>query len=168
MGYYFTQLYSLPSFEKLNGLYEVFRVTDREFRKRVKRINRYLKKIDPSISPLPEKVTGEMPMASTFISYVNVRTQVAVVKPKGQEGSDLIFSASVCKLPKENLLPFYRQLLIWNVFQTGVAHFGISDEEDVVLLVMRRPIAGLSFSEFIHAVERISSVTLNTLRMLEQ
>ncbi len=107
-------------------------------------------------------------MASTFVSYANVTTQVFVTKPKGETHSDLIFSAAVCPLPTENLLPFYRQLLVWNAFQTGVTHFAISDENDVVLLVMRRPVAGLDYSEFKHAIVRISSVTLNTLLMLQR
>lgn len=141
--------------------------TDSEFDDSVKVINGYLKKFDDRISPMSEKM-GDMPMASTMLSYANIKTEIAVVKPKGQTTSDLIFSAAVCPLPKENLLPFYRQLLVWNNFQTDVAHFAISDQQNAVFMVMRRPVSGLDYSEFRHAVEKISSVTLNTIVLLRQ
>jgi len=143
-------------------------LSDSEFKTSVKLINDYLKKFDSRISPLSEKMTGDMPMASTYLSYANIKTEVAVIKPKGQTWSDLIFSAAVCPLPKENLLPFYRQLLVWNNFQTDVAHFAINDQQGVVFMVMRRPVSGLDYSEFRHIVEKISSVTLNSIFMLRQ
>ncbi|MFQ6081081.1 MAG: hypothetical protein ACE5OW_05390 [Candidatus Bathyarchaeia archaeon] len=141
---------------------------DSEFKKSVNLINGYLKKLDSRISPLSEKMMGDMPMASTVLSYANIKTEVAVVKPKGQAWSDMIFSAAVCPLPKENLLPFYRQLLVWNNFQTDVAHFAISDAQNAVFLVMRRPVSGLDYSEFRHIVEKISSVTLNSILLLQR
>lgn len=141
---------------------------DSEFKKSVKLINGYLKKLDSRISPLSEKMTGDMPVASAVLSYANIKTEVAVVKPKGQTRSDLIFSAAVCPLPRENLLPFFRQLLVWNNFQTDVAHFAISDKQNAVFMVMRRPVSGLDYSEFRHAVEKISSVTLNSILLLQR
>ena len=141
---------------------------DAEFKKSVKVINGYLKKLDSRISPMSEGTRGDMLMASTVLSYANIKTEVAVVKPKGQTRSDLIFSAAVCPLPKENLLPFYRQLLVWNNFQTDVAHLAISDEQNAVFMVMRRPVFGLDYSEFRHNVDKISSVTLHVIFMLKQ
>ncbi len=143
-------------------------LSDSEFKNGVKLINGYLKKLDSRVSPLSEKMMGDMPMASTDISYANIKTEVAVVKPKGQTWSDLIFSAAVCPLPKVNLLPFYRQLLVWNNFQTDVAHLAISDAQNAVFMVMRRPVSGLDYSEFRHIVEKISTVTLNVIFMLRQ
>lgn len=141
---------------------------DNEFQKSIKSINGYLKKIDPSVSPISDKTVGDIPAASTQLSYANIRIEVAVVKPKDQTGSDLIFSAAVCPLPKENLLPFFRQLLVWNNFQTDVAHLAINDQQGVVYMVMRRPVLGLDYSEFRHNVNKISAVTLNVIFMLKK
>lgn len=140
---------------------------DGEFQKSVKSINSYLKMIDPSISPISDKTVGDIPAANTQLSYANIRIEVAVVKPKGQTRSDLILSAAVCPLPKENLLPFFRQLLVWNNFQTDVAHLAINDQQGVVYMVMRRPVSGLDYSEFRHNVDKMSAVTLNVILMLK-
>ena len=68
----------------------------------------------------------------------------------------------------ENLLPFYRQLLVWNNFQTDVAHLAINDQQGVVFMVMRRPVSGLDYSEFRHNIDKISAVTLNVIFKLKQ
>jgi len=141
---------------------------DSEFREAIRNINGFLKKFDSRITPLSEAVAVDMLMANTSYSYANIKTEVFVVKPKGQAGTDLIFSTPVCSLPKENLLPFYRQLLVWNNFQTDVAHFAVSDTQNAVFLVMRRPVLDLEYSEFRYCVDKISAVTLNTLFQLKQ
>lgn len=141
---------------------------DKEFKKSVKVINGYLKKLDSRISPLSEGTRGDMLIASTVLSYANISTGIAVVKPEGHARSDLIFMAPLCPLPKENLLPFYRQLLVWNYFKTGVAHFAINDESGVICMVLRRPVLDLDYPEFKHNVENISSITLNAIFMLKQ
>lgn len=141
---------------------------DAEFKKSIKTINGYLKKLDSIISSLSEKAMSDMLIASTNLSYANIRTEVAVIQPKGQTRSDLIFSAAVCPLPKKNLLPFYRQLLVWNNFQTDVAHFAINDAQGVVYMVMRRPVLGLDYPEFRYIIEKMSAVTLNVIFMLKK
>jgi hypothetical protein len=141
---------------------------DNEFRESIRSINDFLKKLDSRITPLSEAVASDMLMASTSFLYANIKTEVIVVKPKGQTGTDLIFSTPVCSLPKENLLPFYRQLLVWNNFQTDVAHFAVSDTQNAVFLVMRRPVLDLEYSEFRYYVDKISAVTLNALFQLKQ
>ena len=90
---------------------------DDEFQKSVKLINGFLKKIDPSVSSMPDRAVGDMLAVSTNLSYANVKMEVAVVKPKGQTRSDLIFSAAVCPLPKENLLPFLGSCLSGTTFR---------------------------------------------------
>jgi len=57
-------------------------LSESEFKNGVKLINGYLKKLDSRISPLSEKMMDDMPTASTDLSYANIRTEVAVVKPK--------------------------------------------------------------------------------------
>jgi hypothetical protein len=141
---------------------------DNEFKNSVKKIDEFLKKLDRSISPLSEKTKGDMAFASTSFSYANIKTEVGIVKPKGQAGSDLIFSTPVCMLPKENLLPFFRQLLVWNNFSTDVAHFAVDDAQNAVFMVIRRPILDLDYSEFRCYVDKISSVTINALFQLKQ
>lgn len=141
---------------------------DDDFQKSVKLINGFLKKIDPSVSSMPDRAVGDMLAVSTKLSYANVKMEVAVVKPKGQTRSDLIFSAAVCPLPKENLLPFFRQLLVWNNFQTDVAHLAINDQQGVVYMVMRRPVTGLDYSEFRYNVDKMSAVTLNVIFLLKK
>jgi len=139
-----------------------------EFQKAVKRVGEYIKKFSGSTPSFSEQSTPDLQMASTSVSYANIGTQVAIVLPKGQSSPDVIFSAGVCPLPKENLLPFFRQLLVWNNFQTDVAHFAISDEQGAVFLVLRRPCEGFDYSEFSHAVAKMSAVTLNTIMMLKK
>lgn len=132
---------------------------DGEFKKSVKSINSYLKMIDPSVSPISDKMVGDIPATNTQLSYANIRIEVIVAKPKGQTKSDLILSAAVCPLPKENLLPFYRQLLVWNNFQTDVAHLAINDQQGMVYVVMRRPVLGLDCWKFRDNVDKMSTVT---------
>jgi len=138
---------------------------DKEFQKSVKQIDGYLKKLDSSISPLSEKNTS---VATTSLSYANIRTEVIVIKPKGQTKSDLIFSAALVPLPKTNLLPLFRQLLVWNNLQTDVAHLSIDDNQGVIFMVIRRPISGLDYLEFKNNIDKISAVTLNVLFKLKQ
>lgn len=141
---------------------------DSEFKGSVETINSFLKQFDPSTVPLAEKGEVGMPAANTSLSYAGIRTEVIVVKPQGQTGSDLIFSTGVCPLPKDNLLPFYRQLLVWNNMQTDVAHFAISDTQNAAFMIVRRPILGLDYSEFRYCVDKISTVTLCCLLQLKQ
>jgi len=139
-----------------------------EFQKAIKKVGEYSKKFSGRTPSFSEQSTPDLQIASTTVSYANIGTQVAVVLPKGQSSPDVIFSAGVCPLPKENLLAFYRQLLVWNNFQTDVAHFAINDEQGVVYLVLRRPFEGFDYSEFSHVVEKISAVTLNAILMLKK
>jgi hypothetical protein len=139
-----------------------------EFQKAVKKMSEYVKKFSGSTPSFSEQSTSDLQMASTTVSYANIGTLVAVVQPKGQTSPDVIFSAAVCPLPKENLLPFFRQLLVWNNFQTDVAHFSLSDEQGVVFLVLRRPVEGFDYPEFTHAISKISAVTLNSMVMLRK
>lgn len=141
---------------------------DSEFRESVRNINDYLKKLDAGIMPLSEAIAVDKLMASTSFLYANIRTFVAVIKPKGQTGTDLIFSTPVCSLPNENLLPFYQQLLVWNNLQTDVAHFAVNDAQKLVYLVIRRPVLDLEYSEFRYCADKISSITLNGLFLLKQ
>lgn len=138
---------------------------DKEFQKSVKQIDGYLKKLDSSISPLSETNTS---VANTSFTYANIRTEVIVIKPKGQTNSDLIFSAALVPLPKTNLLPLFRQLLVWNNLQTDVAHLSIDDKQGVIFMVIRRPISGLDYLEFKNNIDKISAVTLNVLFKLKQ
>jgi len=141
---------------------------DTEFQKSVKLINGYLKKLDSNIPPLSEREMGDFPLANTALSYANIRSEVAVIKPQGQINSDLIFSTAVVPLPKNNLLPLFRQLLVWNNLQTDIAHLAINDQQGVIYMVMRRPVIGLDYSEFRHIVDKISAITMNVLFMLKQ
>jgi len=139
-----------------------------EFQKAVKRMSEYLKKFSGSTPSFSEQSTQDLQITSTTVSYANIGTQVAVVLPKGQSSPDVIFSAGVCPLPKENLLAFYRQLLVWNNFQTDVAHFAISEEQGTVFLVLRRPCEGFDYSEFCHVIQKMSAVALNAILMLKK
>jgi hypothetical protein len=137
-----------------------------EFQKAVKKIGEYLKRFAGKPASFSDQSNPDMQISTTKVTYGNIETQVFIIQPKAQTSPDVIFSVGVFPLPKENLLPLYRQLLVWNYFQTDIAHFAISDEQNAVFLVLRRPFEGFDYQEFRYSVEKTSSVALNTILML--
>jgi hypothetical protein len=91
-----------------------------------------------------------------------------VAQPKGQGSPDVIFSSAVVKVPTENVVAFFRQLLMWNNLATDIAHFALDDKQGAIFLVWRRPFENLDYSEFKDALETISTVNLNAIVMLKR
>lgn len=140
----------------------------REFKNAVEKIGEYVSKFSGNKLSLKDKSGSAAFLASAMVKYANINTEVAVIQPKGQSAPDVIFSSAAVKLPKENLVAFFRQLLVWNNLATDVAHYSLNEKLNTVFLVLRRPFEGLDYSEFKNALEKISAVNMNCIIRLKQ
>lgn len=92
---------------------------------------------------------------------------IAALLP-GKTIPDVVFALGVCHLPKEKLVAFFRQLLIWNNIETDVAHFAINDQTGMVLMLSVRPFEGFDYSEFKHAVQMMSTLAMKYILILNR
>lgn len=140
-----------------------------EFRNAIEKISDYVHMFNGNKPAFTEQsaVDGS-PMATTMITHGLITTAVVLALPKGEAQPHIIFSAGVCKLPKENVVAFFRQLLVWNNLATDVAHFAVSDNQETVFLVARRPIQNFDYSEFKNVLEKMSTITANAILMLNK
>jgi len=144
-------------------------VTKHEFDKAVEKIGEYLHKFSgskPSFSA--DTSVPETFFSSAKVTHAGIMTQVIVVRFKGQPSIDVVFSSAAVKIPKENLVAFFRQLLAWNYMATDVAHYALDESQDTIFLVLRRPFEGLDYSEFKYALEKISTINMNCIMMLKK
>jgi hypothetical protein len=139
-----------------------------EFSKAVEKISEYLQKFNGVKPAFTDTSTAESLWSSTMATHAGISTQVIVCQPKNQASIDVIFSSGSVKLPQENLVAFFRQLLTWNNLATDVAHFALNDEQGIIVLVYRRPFEGFDYSEFKHALETISTVNMNCIMLLRR
>lgn len=141
-------------------------VTKQEFDKAVKTISGYLHKFSGSKTSFTEDPSNPANFfASASVKYANITTQV-VVGAFDKKSIDVIFNSAAVKIPNQNLVAFFRQLLAWNFLATGVAHYALDESTNITSLVLRRPFEGFDYSEFKDALENISSTNLNGLIML--
>jgi len=138
-----------------------------DFRNAVKKIGEYIQKFS-GIKPSFTEESSDSPIASTQITYSAIATAVSVAVKKGQTAPNVVFSTSICQLPKDNLVAFFRQLLTWNNFATDVAHFSINDEQGIAYLVLIRPFENFEYAEFKYAVEMMSTVAANAIMALRK
>ncbi|MGC8937163.1 MAG: hypothetical protein ACP5KV_07385, partial [Candidatus Methanomethylicaceae archaeon] len=69
--------------------------------------------------------------------------------------------------PGTDLLQVYRQLLLWNNFQTGEPHYSIN-EQGVIFSVLRRSTEDLDYSEFERAIIKVCETTAMGIFLLKQ
>jgi hypothetical protein len=138
-----------------------------DYVKAVEKITEYLQNFTGTKPSFTDTSAGENLWASTLITHAGISTQVVVCQLKGRP-IDVIFSSASVKLPQENLVAFFRQLLMWNNLATDVAHFALNDEQGIICLVYRRPYEGFDYQEFKHALETISTVNMNCILLLRK
>jgi len=106
------------------------------------------------------------PFLPTFLPAPHT-TQV-VVAAFDKKSIDVIFNSGVVKIPNQNLVAFFRQLLAWNYVASGMAHYALNESTNITSLILRRPFEGFDYSEFKEALENISTTNLNGLILLRQ
>lgn len=134
-------------------------------------VNGYLKKFDKNIPPLGyppfSEVSEKVSIINTKLTYRGINMEAGVVLPEGKS-ADLLLSAAVrLPPPGTDLPPVYRQLLLWNNLQTSDVHFSIN-QQGVIFTVMRRSIEDLDYSEFKHAINKVSETAAMGIRLLKQ
>jgi hypothetical protein len=139
-----------------------------DFNKAVEKVSEYVQKFTGAKHNFSDTSNEVNLWASTVVTHSSISTQVIVCQPRNQADPDLVLSSGTVKLPTENLVAFYRQLLVWNNLATDIAHFAVNDQQDIVALVYRRPIEGLDYSEFKDALETISTVNMNSIVLLKR
>jgi hypothetical protein len=137
-----------------------------EFKKAVDKISEYLQEFTGSRPTFMDTSTADSLFSNTTIAFRGIATQIIVCQPRNQTRVDIIFSSGTVKLPQENLVAFFRQLLTWNMLQTDIAHFGLNDDQGIVSLVYRRPFEGFDYNEFKFALESISNINNNCIAIL--
>jgi hypothetical protein len=143
-------------------------VTKQEFDKAVKTIGEYLHKFGGSNSSFTEDASNPANFfASATVKYANITTQV-VVAAFDKKSIDVVFNSGVVKIPNQNLVAFFRQLLAWNYLASGVAHYALNENTNITSLILRRPFEGFDYSEFKDALENISNTNLNGLILLRR
>ncbi|MCW4029945.1 MAG: YbjN domain-containing protein [Candidatus Bathyarchaeota archaeon] len=140
----------------------------RDFKKAVDKINEYLHKFTGNKNPLTDSSSGGSFLADTLITYSSITTEVGVMQLQNQAKPDVVFSSPVVKVPKENPVVFFRQLLAWNYLSTDVAHFALSEKHDTIYLVLRRPVENLDYDEFRDMLQKVSNTTMNSLLLIRK
>lgn len=140
----------------------------RDFKKAVEKINDYLHKFTGSKTQLADSSSGSSFLANTLITHSSITTEVGVMQLQNQPKPDVVFSSAVVKVPKENIVVFFRQLLAWNYLSTDVAHFALSENHDTIYLVLRRPIENLDYDEFRDMLQKISVTNMNSLLLIRK
>ena len=144
-------------------------VTKADFDKAVEKIGEYLHKFSGSKPSFSQDTSVPGTWVSTArVTHAAISIEVIVVRFKGEPSIDVILSSGVVKLPNENLVAFFRQLLAWNYVATDVVHYGLDEGQSTIFLLLRRPFEGFDYSEFKDALETISKVYVNGLMMLRQ
>jgi hypothetical protein len=141
-------------------------VANVEFRNAVEKIGEYARNFTGSKPVFTEPPNLVFPLAKTDIRFGNVTIGVFVMLLPGKTAPDVTINVTVCHFPKENLVAFFRQLLNWNNLETDVAHFYINDQLGTVQLGLKRPVQDFDYSEFVHTVQTISSLTMNYVLIL--
>jgi len=145
-------------------------VTKHEYDKAVEKIGEYLHKFTgskPSFSQ-DDPPRAERWWSTTSVSHAAITIEVIVAWFKGDPSIDVILSSGVVKLPNENLVAFFRQLLAWNYGATDVAHYGLDEAQNTIFLLLRRPFEGFDYPEFKDALETISKINMSGLMLLRQ
>jgi hypothetical protein len=138
-----------------------------EYNKAIEKVSQYLQTFSGVKPNFTDTSNADNLWSSTMVSHNGISTQVVVCQLKGRP-IDVIFSSGCVKLPQENLVAFFRQLLVWNNLATDVAHFALNDDQGVICLVYRRPYQGFDYDEFRHGLETISTVNLNCILLLRK
>jgi hypothetical protein len=141
-------------------------VTKQEFDKAVNKIGEYLHKFSGNKTSFTEDTSNPANFfASATVKHLNITTQVIVVA-FDKKSIDVIFNSAAVKIPNQNLVAFFRQLLAWNYVATGMAHYALSESTNITSLILRRPFEGFDYSEFKDAIENISNTNVNGLILL--
>ena len=112
--------------------------------------------------------TAETFWTSTKVIHNSITTEVILEQLKSQASPDVIFVSCSVKIPSENVVAFFRQLLVWNYLQTDVAHFSIMEPQGIVALVLRRRFENFDYLEFKDIIEKMSVVNMNCLALLKR
>ena len=139
-----------------------------EFRNAVEKIGEYVKDFIGSKPLFTEQPNSSFPLARTQITQTGITMDVIAALLPGKTIPDVVFALGVCHLPKEKLVAFFRQLLIWNNIETDVAHFAINDQTGMVLMLSVRPFEGFDYSEFKHAVQMMSTLAMKYILILNR
>jgi hypothetical protein len=143
-------------------------VTKHDFDKAVKKIGEYVQKFTGSKLSFSDTSTPDAFWASATISHAGIAIQVIVARLKGELSLDVLFSSPVVKIPNDNLVAFFRQLLAWNYGATDVAHYALDETQNTIFLMLRRPFEGFDYSEFKDAVETISRINISGIMLLRK
>lgn len=127
-------------------------------------LNEYIPQIDRKAKPLVLE-SGKTATA-TFLQYQGLKIEIGAFL-SDNEGS-LYVSVGLVPPPKKNLEAFYKQLLLWNNFATGIGHFSLGSGGTPVFLFFRRPVTGLDFEEFETIVVNMAKTSFTTLVMIKQ
>jgi hypothetical protein len=140
-----------------------------KIKKAVKLINKYLKKFDSNASSL-EKVRDGYWKAILSRNYPTIRGPfhlvVDVLYNETDDITELWLRAAVKKLPKENLVAIFRQLLVWNDGPSGFGRFSIHEDTNTIYLILRRPLFDLDYEEFSCFLKEFFDTAVNSLHLL--
>ncbi|MCK4636548.1 MAG: type III secretion system chaperone [Methanomicrobia archaeon] len=130
----------------------------------VRILNEYIPQIDRKAKQLVLE-SGKTATA-TFLQYQGLKIEVGAFL--GDDEGNLYVSVGLVPPPKKNLEAFYKQLLLWNNFATGVGHFSLGPGGNPVFLFFRRPMTGLDYEEFETIVVNMAKTSFNVLVMIKQ
>ncbi|MGB9620049.1 MAG: hypothetical protein ACPL7K_06530, partial [Armatimonadota bacterium] len=83
-------------------------------------VNGYLKKFDKNAPPLGNlQISEKISLATTKLTVRGITMEVGVVSLEGKTADFLLSAPMRLPPPGTDLLQVYRQLLLWNNFQTG-------------------------------------------------
>jgi len=130
----------------------------------VRILNEYIPQIDRKAKQLVLE-SGKAATA-TFLQYQGLKIEIGAFL-SDNEGSFYV-SVGLVPPPKRNLEAFYKQLLLWNNFATGIGHFSLGPGGTPVFLFFCRPLTGLDYEEFEIIVVNMAKTSFTTLVMIKQ
>jgi len=128
-------------------------------------VNEYMRRIDRRAGQIAFKA-GES-VAFSALTYQGLKVEVGLaVDDQGE--TDLLTSVSLMATPRRKQEAFYKQLLRWNNFMSGIGHFSLGADENTVFLVCRRPVAGLDFEEFEAMMVNMTQTGFGAIQAINQ
>jgi hypothetical protein len=158
----------MTSIELMGGVY-VVDSNPREFKNAVNKLSKYSQKLTGRKYQFIDAENVTIPLSKIQLNHNGITMDVIIALMPGKTIPDVLFSIIMCKLPKENLVAFFRQLLMWNNLDTDVTHFAINDKLGFVYLISKRPVEDFDYSEFKYVVETmVTSIRNYTFMMTKQ
>ncbi len=131
----------------------------------IRLVNGYMLQMDRRAGQLEYK-PGET-VSGSYLTYQGIKVEVGVVLDD-RGNSHALLSIGLVATPRKNREAFFKQLLRWNNFVSGIGHFALGNDENSVFLVCRRPVVGLDMEEFETMVTNMTESAAGAVQLINQ